>query len=165
MTQVVRHFTATTFVVWDGKVLLHRHRKQGLWLPPGGHIEPNELPDDAARREVFEETGLHVRLHTESEAHHDTLAMDLLVVPLPAFILVEDIKEHLHPPLGDQPTWLEPAHQHIDLVYYARVNSGDLSEAARANAFTWRGLDDLAGDDVPRNVVEGARLAIAYFQH
>jgi 8-oxo-dGTP pyrophosphatase MutT (NUDIX family) len=164
MMPVVRHFTATTFVVWDGRVLLHRHRKQGIWLPPGGHIEPNELPDDAARREVFEETGLPVRLHSEAEARNATKAMDLLVVPQPAFILVEDIKEHLHPPRGDQPEWLEPAHQHIDLVYYARAASDDLPDAARANGFTWCGLDDLAGDDVPRNIVEGARLAIAYFE-
>jgi 8-oxo-dGTP pyrophosphatase MutT (NUDIX family) len=41
-------------------VLLHLHRKLGMWLPPGGHIERDELPDDAAVREVFEETGLRV---------------------------------------------------------------------------------------------------------
>jgi 8-oxo-dGTP pyrophosphatase MutT (NUDIX family) len=37
-----------------------KHKKLGKWLPPGGHIEPNELPDDAACREVLEETGLKV---------------------------------------------------------------------------------------------------------
>lgn len=29
-----------------------------FWFPPGGGIETGELPEDAARREVFEETGL-----------------------------------------------------------------------------------------------------------
>jgi ADP-ribose pyrophosphatase YjhB (NUDIX family) len=33
-------------------VLLVYHRKLAMWLPPGGHVEPNELPDDAAVREV-----------------------------------------------------------------------------------------------------------------
>ncbi len=34
-----RHFTVAVFVVWGGKVLLHLHRKLGMWLPPGGHID------------------------------------------------------------------------------------------------------------------------------
>ncbi|MBI4944270.1 MAG: NUDIX domain-containing protein [Actinobacteria bacterium] len=38
-----------------GRVLLVRHRRAGLWLPPGGHVEPGEHPADAARREVVEE--------------------------------------------------------------------------------------------------------------
>jgi 8-oxo-dGTP pyrophosphatase MutT (NUDIX family) len=35
-----------------------------MWLPPGGHIDPHELPHDAAVREVHEETGLAVALRT-----------------------------------------------------------------------------------------------------
>ena len=62
MSSVTRDFTATTFVVQEGRTLLLRHKKLGLWLPPGGHIDPNELPDDAARREVLEESGLEVEL-------------------------------------------------------------------------------------------------------
>src|SRR6188472_2873662 len=42
-----RDFTVAVFVVHVGRVILHRHRKLGIWLPPGGHIEPNELPDEA----------------------------------------------------------------------------------------------------------------------
>jgi 8-oxo-dGTP pyrophosphatase MutT (NUDIX family) len=61
-----RHFTVAVFVVWEGKVLLHLHRKLAMWLPPGGHVERDEIPDDAAVREVFEETGLNVELVGES---------------------------------------------------------------------------------------------------
>ncbi|MDG6999025.1 MAG: 8-oxo-dGTP diphosphatase [Nitrososphaerota archaeon] len=32
----------------------------GFWNAPGGKIEPNESPEQAARREVYEETGLTV---------------------------------------------------------------------------------------------------------
>ena len=52
---IVKHFTVAVFIVSAGHVLLHPHPKVGLWLPPGGHIEPHELPDDAALRETLEE--------------------------------------------------------------------------------------------------------------
>ena len=45
-----------------GRVLLARHVERGAWLLPGGAIEPAEVPSDAAVREMFEETGLLVRL-------------------------------------------------------------------------------------------------------
>jgi len=40
------------------RVLLCDHRLSGLWLPTGGHVEPNEHPADAVRREVVEELGI-----------------------------------------------------------------------------------------------------------
>lgn len=43
-----------------GEVLLHRSSDDGKWHTLGGTIEPGEEPADAARREAFEETGLHV---------------------------------------------------------------------------------------------------------
>lgn len=46
----------------QGRVLLVRHSEGGVWLLPGGAIEPAEVPADAAVREMFEETGLLARL-------------------------------------------------------------------------------------------------------
>ncbi len=51
-------FTASVYIVREGKVLLHKHKKLGIWLPPGGHIEPEEDPNQAALREAKEESGL-----------------------------------------------------------------------------------------------------------
>lgn len=42
-------------------VLLVQHRWRG-WVPPGGKVEPGETPREAARRELWEETGVRVRL-------------------------------------------------------------------------------------------------------
>jgi 8-oxo-dGTP pyrophosphatase MutT (NUDIX family) len=42
-------------------VLLAHHRKAGLWLPPGGHVEPGEHPQSTVRREAAEELGLAAR--------------------------------------------------------------------------------------------------------
>ncbi|WP_184539480.1 NUDIX hydrolase [Micromonospora polyrhachis] len=46
------------FVLVDarrGELLLVAHRKAGLWLPPGGHVEPAEHPWETVRRECREE--------------------------------------------------------------------------------------------------------------
>ena len=42
----------------DWSVFLVDHRLAGLWLPPGGHVEPGEDPAVTATRETREELGL-----------------------------------------------------------------------------------------------------------
>jgi D-sedoheptulose 7-phosphate isomerase len=46
----------------SGKILLERRLDNGWWGLPGGGIESGESVEHTATREVFEETGLHVRL-------------------------------------------------------------------------------------------------------
>lgn len=58
------HVTSSAIVRSSRGVLLHRHKLLGLWLQPGGHIDPGETPAQAAVREVIEETGLVAR-HAE----------------------------------------------------------------------------------------------------
>ena len=41
----------------DGKYLLSRHRARTTWETQGGHIEPGETPLEAAKRELWEESG------------------------------------------------------------------------------------------------------------
>src|SRR5436190_16951651 len=55
------HVTASAIVTGRRGVVLHLHKRLGIWLQPGGHIHAGEMPWDAARREVFEETGLDAR--------------------------------------------------------------------------------------------------------
>lgn len=54
------HVTASAIVTSDRGVVLHRHKRLGLWLQPGGHIDAGETPWEAALREAVEETGLPV---------------------------------------------------------------------------------------------------------
>jgi 8-oxo-dGTP pyrophosphatase MutT (NUDIX family) len=55
------HVTASAIVVGPRGVLLHEHKRLGIWLQPGGHIEAGETPWEAARREAREETGIDGR--------------------------------------------------------------------------------------------------------
>lgn len=97
---VTRDFTVATFVVHRQSVLLLHHAKLRMWLPPGGHIEEGELPDDAAVREVREEAGIEVRLVGERALE------------------VDDPKQ-LIIPRGVQVERIAPGHEHIDFVYFA----------------------------------------------
>jgi 8-oxo-dGTP pyrophosphatase MutT (NUDIX family) len=102
---LIRHFTATAFVVEDNRTILHWHRRLQQWMPPGGHIEPNEDPVGAVLREIHEETGIVAEVIPPREA----LTFDYPEqLPPPYTILVEDI-----PGPG------EP-HKHIDLIYFCR---------------------------------------------
>lgn len=49
---------AGVFPIRDGKVLLQRRKDNGLWADHGGAVELSEKVEDAARREMQEETGL-----------------------------------------------------------------------------------------------------------
>lgn len=64
-----RAFSVAIFARHDGRVLLIKHRRLGTWLPVGGEIEPGETPLEAARRELFEETGLEGRFPLTPGVH------------------------------------------------------------------------------------------------
>lgn len=42
---------------YEGKILLSRHKDRETWETQGGHIEAGEIPIDAAKRELYEESG------------------------------------------------------------------------------------------------------------
>lgn len=117
-----RHFTATAFIVHDGKTLLLRHRRLGRWMPPGGHVDADETPEETARRECLEETGLDVEIVGEDGP--DLFARNPaegMMLKKPFAMLLE------HIPPSDERN--EPAHQHMDFLFIARLK--DPSQAMR----------------------------------
>ena len=125
-----RHFTVSGFVVEPGRTLLHWHRKSGMWLPPGGHVERGEDPVQAVLREVLEETGI------TAEVLATPPTMDFEVpqqLPAPYTILIEDIPEG--------------PHQHIDLIYFVRPVAGSVRAAPADDPFIWVTAEELRRDE------------------
>lgn len=149
MTPVTRDFTVAVFVVHNNHVLLHPHRKLGIWLPPGGHIEPNELPDEAAVREVEEESGLVVELVGGYGVEVDDPAAPRQLVR-PEGIQLEDIG---------------PGHQHIDLIYYARpVDAAPESLPALIEDMRWVSETDFGAIELTMEVETWSRKALQAFR-
>lgn len=59
------HVTGSAFIVGPRGIVLLKHRRLGIWVQPGGHVDPGETPWEAALREAAEETGMAVRHLTE----------------------------------------------------------------------------------------------------
>jgi len=151
--ETTRHFVATVYVVNDGAVALHEHDKLGMWLPPGGHLDRDELPHEAARRETREELGLDPALLTESG---DLRSPTVESLPEPAAFLLEDIDS------VDGAV----AHQHVDFVFFGRVDSRDVDPApgeSPADAWEWITPAELdaGGDRFESDVRELGRRAVA----
>lgn len=108
-------YCVNVYVVYRDKVLLRLHEKYHKWLTPGGHVELNEVPEDAALREVKEETGLNVKLYTgnkEKFSHGFT----------------EDVYRELVPPYFMNVHKIDENHRHLSLSYFALADTDVVRE-------------------------------------
>jgi 8-oxo-dGTP pyrophosphatase MutT (NUDIX family) len=138
-----RDFTVATFVVHSEQVLLLFHRKLRLWLPPGGHIEPNELPDEAAVREVWEEAAIRCEL----------VGKRGVGVAYP---------RQLVRPAGIQLESIGPDHEHVDLIYFARPLDGLALPRGNGegDSVGWYPIGSLASLGAPEDVRRWAERAL-----
>lgn len=134
------HLTASALVVdpEGGRVLLGLHRRVGLWLQMGGHIEDGDgTLAAAALREASEESGI-AGLHLWSQL---PLALDRHPAPCrPA------------------------ARYHLDVQFLAIASLGlEPVVSAEQIELRWCPFDDLAQptDDAVRRLVANARRALA----
>ncbi len=138
---MIRQFTATVYIVDNQGVLLIYHRKIGKWLPPGGHLDPGEIQTEGAKREVFEETGLHVNLISQENLWIERANAKSLIRPF--MCLLEEI-----------PAWQDqPAHQHIDFIYLACAVSGIEKQNERESAgLKWFNLAEIESLEEEREI-------------
>ena len=140
----MRQFTTSVYLFHNNQVLLHFHKKLQTWLPPGGHLEENETPPEAARREVREETGLEIIFIEQENLKVD--AANATSIERPFHCLLENI-----PAFKDV-----PAHQHIDFVYLARP----VNVPEKIEDFRWFKYEELQGIELLPDVREALQLLL-----
>ncbi|HXG75441.1 MAG TPA: NUDIX hydrolase [Gaiellaceae bacterium] len=103
-----------------GRLLLARRAVEpdaGRWDTPGGFLEEGEDPLDGLRRELLEETGLEIEVDEFAGAYVDRYGAEP----------------------GDPPV--------LNLVWHARVRSGEASPADDVSELRWFAPDELPADE------------------
>lgn len=130
------HLTVGAFVLGESGVVMIHHRKLGIWIEPGGHIDPSDVTlEAAAARELLEETAI-------AAAVVGAGIFDIDVHDIPA-------------------TDSEPAHKHFNVSYLFAPVSGDLTPADEVLDARWVKLADvseLTTDGAVERAIEKLKL-------
>jgi ADP-ribose pyrophosphatase YjhB (NUDIX family) len=120
-------FTVSAYIVHKDKVLLRLHDKHGIWLPPCGHVELNEDPNNAAVREAKEEVGLDIILWAPVGPPSNEKYKGLIP---PVFMNRHRINDH---------------HEHVDMIYFALTDSTEVKQGKTeiSKAIRWFAAEEL----------------------
>lgn len=138
-----RDFTAGALVIEEGEILLIKHSKLDTWLHPGGHIEGDETPDETAKRETLEETGIEIEFVEEQD--FEVPESDNL--PKPFNINLHHISED---------------HMHCAFMFLARKKEdGEASHSHEHDGMRWFSEEELRDlEDIPENLRRTALQAL-----
>ena len=121
-------YTVDVFIV-----LLRKHEKYHKWLVPGGHIELDETPQEAALREVKEETGLDVKLYIDPVSPLVPSDSEIELIH-PVFLNIHEIPGLPH------------RHRHLSFVYFA-TSTVDLIKPTykgdRSDDYAWLTAEEI----------------------
>lgn len=140
-------FVVAGYIFYNDHVLLIKHKKLGLWLPVGGHIDKDETPDEALLREIKEETNMDVRILGSNGISPDGNVKKNLAVPFHA---------NVHS-VGD--------HDHCCFFYLCRaLNPKKLKTNNEIDGFRWYSRSELKGREIPVDVRNIGMRAFEIFE-
>lgn len=149
-----KHFTASVLVENRSQFLLLRHEKLNMWLYPGGHVEPDEEPQDAALRELEEEVGVTAPLiccGVQGSHPIDVDGETVVELTMPLSVLCEKI------PDSDG-----GHHWHIDMIYLAQMSDEGRAMLAGRSGLCWASPHEAATLDTPGEMPSLMRKARAF---
>ena len=126
---MTRHFCASVFIVnpMNKKILLVKHKKFNKWVQPGGHIMELETPEEAALRELYEETGVKAKLIGERFPRENDFIR----------------------PLGVQKNTNNKGDLHIDIIYVGiPINEVNTTISSESTDISWFAREELNSIDL-----------------
>lgn len=121
-----RTLTSTVYVVNGNKVLLHMHKKYKTLFALGGHMMADELPQDTAIREVFEESGLKIEL---VDCNTERYLGSVREIIKPRHILLENIGKDV---------------ENIDFIFFATTEDTNLNpQYGESKQLYWLGKEEI----------------------
>lgn len=139
------------------EVLLIKRRDVPVWVLPGGGIETKESPEDAAIREVLEESGVHMQI-TRKAAH---------------FVPVNSLSAHTHVYIGSiQAGSPMPSDESVDSQFFSlnalpkglfELHKRWLKECLREKKCIHRGLREINYWNLVLGIIQQPRLALQWF--
>lgn len=139
------------------RLLVHMHKKFGVLLQPGGHIELNETPWDAINHEIQEETGFDMEqlylLQPNDRYAVKTLSHpNSILHPIPFFHNTHDAGED--------------GHRHTDITYLFVTNEEPRHELAEDESqdLRWLTLDEIMNtpaNEIAEVVKDAAGVAVS----
>jgi len=148
--------TASAYIVrldtTEPTLVLHKHKKLGIWLQFGGHVETDENPWQAIAHELLEESGYDISqlkvLQPKHRIKHMT-GVDMHPIPIAPFTHKFPGLDHYHSDIGfGFTTHQEPAY-----------NPGE-NESTEIECFTLDQLQQLRDSEVPPNLIEIGRFLL-----
>lgn len=161
--------TAAGTLIHNNKILLIKHKKLQMWMSPGGHLDPDEMPHQAAEREFWEEAGIKVKAipfglmlnGTESSTVPNPYLSDLHWVS----------RENYEARTTDNPNLAKnrkytgrSCEQHICFNYFVEAIDGfDFKQnIEETDGIAWFGIDEIdaleTSDSIKLQIKESLRL-------
>lgn len=164
-------FTAGGFVIRNEQILLIKHKKLGIWLAPGGHLEDGELPHQAALREVAEETGIKAEIDSAIQVPPGS---DSEYQPVPLLVNLhwvapENYQARVASSDPNQPQqtekWSRGCEQHLVWLYVMRIKHDSPTvtlNQAESTGIGWFSLSQIDALATTEDVKTELRFALQW---